>query len=67
MERTGIAEKPGTRNPAMHKAQGEEKVVGMRKEISSFAKEIYCGRVRRSIICIKIESTLIKFVHTTNL
>lgn len=67
MERTGLAEKPGTRNPGRNKAQEEEKVVGMRKEISFFGKEIYCGRVRRSIICVKIENTLIKFVHTTNL
>lgn len=29
------------------RAQEEEKIVGIRKKISSFGEEIYCGRVRR--------------------
>lgn len=51
------------------RAQEEEKivVVGIRKKISSLGEEIYRGRVRRQIIWIKIENTLIKFVHATNL
>lgn len=49
------------------RAQEEEKIVGTRKKISSFGEEIYCVRVRRQIIWIKIENTLITFVHATNL
>lgn len=58
--------KPGNLDGIKPRVQEEGKVERMRKEISSFGKEIYCGRVRKSIICIKIENTIIKFVHVTN-
>lgn len=49
------------------RGQDQGKVVGMRKESSFFGKEVYCGAARTSIIWIKMENTLIKFVHATNL
>lgn len=59
--------KPGNLDGIKPGVQEEGKIVRMRKEISSFGKEIYCGRVKKSIICIRIENTIIKFVHATNL